>query len=185
MTPPQVRLPISLPSPSVLKRYGKISPSEAENSLVNVTIGPVNVCGGSVCGMPFRAIPTITSARRNRSITNGETNPPPLPNIYNERMFTDLRKVKFGELVQPGLAHIGDVQVTDFAAGFLVYVIDIFLHPIEVVKRRFIVGGHKDHVPRAGVSPFGVHAQDHLFVGGADERVVKIRQRGDRSVVDS
>src|SRR6266568_306717 len=99
MTPPQVRLPISLPSPSVLKRYGKISPSDAENSLINVTIGPVNVCGGSVCGMPLRAIPTITSAR-------------------------------------PGIGRLG------------------------------------------------IHAQDYLFAGGADERVIKVWQARHRRVVD-
>ena len=85
---------------------------------------------------------------------------------------------------KPGLAHVGDVQVTDFAAGFLVYVIDVLLHPIDVVKRRFIGSGHNSHVARAGVSRLGIHAQDHLFVGGANERVVKIRQRGDRRAVD-
>ena len=99
-------------------------------------------------------------------------------------MFADLREIKLGELVQPRLAHVGDVQVTDFAAGFLVYVIDILLHPVEIVKRCFVVSRHNSHVARAGISRFGIHAQDHLFVRGADECVVKIGQRGDRSVVD-
>ena len=99
-------------------------------------------------------------------------------------MFADLREVKLCKLVQPGLAHVGDVQVTDFAPGFLVYVIDVLLHPIQIVERRFVVGGHNGHVARAGISRLGIDAQDHLFVCGANECVVKIRQRGDWGVVD-
>jgi len=79
MTPPQVRLPINFPRPIALNRYGKMSPSEAENSSMSVTIGPVKVCGGLVCGTPLRDISIMTSARRSRSMTSGETKPPPLP----------------------------------------------------------------------------------------------------------
>ena len=39
-TPPQLRLPINLPSLCWRKRYGNRSPSEAENSFNRHTIGP-------------------------------------------------------------------------------------------------------------------------------------------------
>ena len=39
-TPPQLRLPISLPSLCARKRYGKRSPSDAENSFIRQTFGP-------------------------------------------------------------------------------------------------------------------------------------------------
>ena len=58
------------------------------------------------------------------------------------------------------------------------------MNPIEIVQRRFVVSGFNSHIPCAGVSGFGIHAQDHLLVGGADERVVKIWQARDRRVVD-
>ena len=99
-------------------------------------------------------------------------------------MLSDLRKVKLRELVQTGPAHVGNVQIADFAAGFLVHVIDVLLHPIEIVKRSFVVGGDNGRVAGAGIGWFGIHAQDHLFAGGADERVVKVRQGRNRRVVD-
>ena len=40
MTPPHVRLPISGPSPALLKRAGKMSPSEAEFPLIRHTMWP-------------------------------------------------------------------------------------------------------------------------------------------------
>src|SRR5436309_10658205 len=114
MTPPQVRLPMSLPSPSVLKRYGKISPSDAENSLISVTMGPVNVCGGSVCGIPLRAIPIITSAPQSFDHQRRDKSATVTSNIDNERVLPDLRKVKLRELVQTGPAHVRNVQIADF-----------------------------------------------------------------------
>ena len=89
-------------------------------------------------------------------------------NINNERVFTDLWKVKLRELVEAGLAHVGNVQVTNLAAGFLGHVIDVLLHPIDVIKWCFVISGHNGHVTRAGVGRFGIHAQDHLFASGAD-----------------
>src|SRR6266481_10114338 len=89
-------------------------------------------------------------------------------NINNERVFPDLRKVKLRELVEAGLAHVGNVQVTNLAAGFLRHVIDVLLHPIDVIKWCFVVSGHNGHVSRAVVGRFGIHAQDYLFAGSAD-----------------
>ena len=105
-------------------------------------------------------------------------------NIDNERVLPDLRKVKLRELVQTGPAHVRNVQIGDFSARFFVHVIDVLLHPIDIVKRPFVVGGHNGHVTRSGIGWFGIHAQDHLFAGGADEGVVKIRQAGDGRVVN-
>ena len=39
--------------------------------------------------------------------------------------------------------------------------------------------------PRAVIGWFGIHAQNDLFVGCADERVVKIRKRGNRRAINS
>src|SRR4030095_1421999 len=100
-------------------------------------------------------------------------------NINNERVFPDLWKVKLRELVEAGLAHVGNVQVTNLAACFLGHVIDVLLHPIDVIKWRFIVSRYNGDVTRAGIGRFGIHAQDYLFAGGADERVVKVWQTRD------
>ena len=94
-------------------------------------------------------------------------------------MFPDLREVKLRELVEPGLAHVGNVQVTNFAACFLRHIIDVLLHPIDVIKWRLVISGHYGDVTRAGVAWVGIHAQDHLFAGSADERVVKVWQSRD------
>ena len=99
-------------------------------------------------------------------------------------MFPDLRKVKLRELVEAGLAHVGNVQVTNLAACFLRHVIDVLLHPIDVIKWRFVVSRHNRNVTRAVVGRFGIHAQDHLSAGSADERVVKVWQTRDWRVVD-
>ena len=76
------------------------------------------------------------------------------------------------------------MHVTHFTAGFLAHFIDVFLHPGEVVERSFVVGRHNCYVARTRVSWFGIHAQDDLFASGANQRVVKIGQRGDRSSID-
>ena len=57
-----------------------MSPSEAENSSISASIGPTKVCAGFTSPTwALRVISIITSARRRRSITSGETKPPPLP----------------------------------------------------------------------------------------------------------
>src|SRR5262249_22925395 len=97
-------------------------------------------------------------------------------NIDNERVLTDLRKVKLRELVESGLAHVGNVDVTNLAACFLRHVIDVLLHPIDVIKWRFVLSRHNGNVTRAFVGGLRIHAQNYLFAGSGDERVVKVWQ---------
>ena len=99
-------------------------------------------------------------------------------------MLADLRKVKLRELVQPRPAHVGDVQVSNFAAGFFRHVVDVLLHPIEIVKWCFVIGGHNGYIARPGIGRFGIHAQDYLFACGADQGVIKVWQTRHRRVVD-
>ena len=91
-------------------------------------------------------------------------------------MLSDLWKIKLRKLVKAGLAHVRNVKVTDLPSGFLRHVVDVLLHPVKVVKRRFVLGGNNGHVARPSVDGFRIYSQDDLFPGGADKRVVKIRQ---------
>jgi len=59
----------------------------------------MKACAGSGCDIPLRAIPTITNARRNLSITNGEQNRHRSANIDNQPVFADLREIKLGKFV--------------------------------------------------------------------------------------
>ena len=104
--------------------------------------------------------------------------------IDDESFLFDLREVLLGEFVQARLAHVGDVDIADFAVGFLADFIDVLLHPGFVIERRFVGGRHNGDVARAVVRRFGINAQDDLLVGGADKRVIKIRQSGNRRAVD-
>ena len=104
--------------------------------------------------------------------------------IDNECVLADLRKVKLRKLVQPGSAHVRDVEVSNFAAGFFRDVVDVLLHPIEIVKRCFVIDGHDGHIARPGIGRLGIHAQDYLFACSADERVIKVWQARHRRVVD-
>ena len=162
-----------------------MSPSEAENSSISATIGPVKVCGGSVCGTPFR-----------RHLDHDQGAPEPLDDqrrdeaaavaahIDDERFFANLRKVELGEFVQPRLSHVGNVNVADFAAGFLRHFIDVLLHPGPVIERRFIGRRDDSNVSRAIVARLGIDSQNDLFIGRADERVIEIWQSGNRRAVN-
>src|SRR5207248_3754246 len=39
--------------------------------------------------------------------------------IHDQRFFADLRKVRFGELIETGSTHVRDMDITHFASGFL------------------------------------------------------------------
>ena len=81
----------------------------------------------------------MTSARRSRSMTSGETKPPPLPRTSTISAFlADLREVLLGEFVQAGLTHVGNVDVADFAVGLLGHFVDVLLHPGEVIQGRLV-----------------------------------------------
>ncbi|MCK7500683.1 MAG: hypothetical protein MZW92_68560 [Comamonadaceae bacterium] len=57
-----------------------MSPSEAENSSSRQHLGPEDhAAPGSGAGAWLRAMSTMTSSRRRRSMIIGETLPPPLP----------------------------------------------------------------------------------------------------------
>ena len=91
-----------------------------------------------------RAPQSFDHQRRDKSATVTS-------NIDNERVLPDLRKVKLRELVQTGPAHVRNVQIADFAAGLLRDVIDVLLHPIDIVKGSLVVGGHNGHITRSGI----------------------------------
>ena len=92
----------------------------------------------------------MTSARRSRSITSGETKPPPLPRTSTISAFlADLREVELGEFIQSRLSHVGNMDIADLAVRLLVNVIDVVLHPIEVIERRFIGDRDDSHISRA------------------------------------
>ena len=79
----------------------------------------MKVCGGLVCGVPLRAISIMTSARRSRSMTSGETKPPPLPRTSTMSAFFRIcGKYSLVNSFKPGLAHVGNVDVTDLAVRF-------------------------------------------------------------------
>ncbi len=145
----------------------------------------MKVCGGSVCGHAVARHPDhdecapepLDHERRNEAAAVAA-------HIDDQRLFADLREVKLGEFVQAGLAHVGNVNVADFAAGFLGHIIDVLLHPRAVIERRFVGRGHDGDVARAIVARLGVDPQNDLLVGRADERVVEIRQSRDRRAVD-
>src|SRR6266496_5454723 len=76
------------------------------------------------------------------------------------------------------------MDVTDVSAGLLAHFIDIFLYPRQVVEWGFVSRRYDCHIARTGIGWFGVDPQDHLLVGGADQCVVKVAQRGNRRAVD-
>ena len=154
-----------------------MSPSEAENSLINDTIGPSE---------SLRRIGLRHAIARNPDHDEGAAEPldhqwrnksaAVSADIDNQRLLSNLREVKLGEFIQAGLAHVGNMEVTDFAIGFLAHVIDVLLHPRQVIKRRFVSRWNYGDVARAVVAWLRIDSQNHLLVGGADQRVVNIRQ---------
>ena len=127
-----------------------MSPSEAENSLISATIGPRKVCGGfglrhAVARDPDHdegAPEPLDHQRRNKAAAVAA-------HVDDQRLLSNLREVLLGELVQARLAHVGNVNVTDFAIGLLAHVIDVLLDPGEVIKRRFVRDRHYGDVARA------------------------------------
>ena len=62
--------------------------------------------------------------------------------------------------------------------------LDVLAHPGQIIERRFIRDRHNGHVPRAIIVRFGIHPQDHLFAGRANQRVIKVCQGRDRRAVN-
>ena len=118
-TPPQLRLPISLPELVVAEAVGEqvaVGGGELVHQADHRAVSRVSPDRAS--GSLLRAMPIMAISRRRRSMSIGETLPPPLPRTsMMSAFFAQLRVEVLGELVQAGRLHVGDVQVADLAVG--------------------------------------------------------------------
>src|SRR6266403_1787537 len=135
-----------------------MSPSEAENSSISETIArnPDHDEGASE---PFY------HERRNKSAAV-------TADIDNQRLLSNLREVELGKFIQAGPSHVGNMEVTNFAVGLLTNVVNGLLHPRQVVTGRFVSRWNYGNVARAIVGWLRVDSQNHLLIGGANQRVV-------------
>ncbi len=76
-SPPQVRVPINLPTPARLKYHGIASPPEPARSLMIITFGPKIPCG-CIRGSPTRFDAALSSFRLRISAMSVASRPPPL-----------------------------------------------------------------------------------------------------------
>ena len=76
------------------------------------------------------------------------------------------------------------MEVADLAASFLANVIDILLHPIEIIERCFVGGRDDGDIAGTIGAGLGVHGKEHLFIGRADQSSVEVGQGGNRCAID-
>ena len=76
------------------------------------------------------------------------------------------------------------MKVAHFAPCLFAHVVDILLHPGEIIKRRLVVHGYDGDVARAVLRRFRVHAENDLFVRCADQSFINIRKRGNGHAID-
>ena len=117
-----------------------------------------------------RAPQSIDHERRNKATAIAA-------HVNDQPFLANLREVLLGKLVQARLAHVGNMNITDFAVGLLADLIDVFLHPCAIIERRFIRDRDYRDVSGAIVCRLRVNPQDHLFVGGADQGIVDVGER--------
>src|SRR5438876_7666936 len=78
--------------------------------------------------------------------------------VDNERLLSNLREVELGKFIQTRPSHVGNMEVPDFAVGFLTNVIDIFLDPRQVVEGRFVGRWNYCHIARSIVARLRVNS---------------------------
>ena len=121
ITPPQVRVPTTGPSPSVRMALVTMSPSEPANSSASATTGP----RGASLGIGHRAqAPAASSQAMTRrasfSITSCEVCPPRLPRTSRMSPSSGHLGAQVAVEVGPALAdHVRHVQVADPAVAEL------------------------------------------------------------------
>src|SRR6476660_3393381 len=88
--------------------------------------------------------------------------------VYNERLLSNLREVELGKFIQAGPSHIGNMEVTNFAVGLLTNVVNVLLHPRQVVKGRFVSRWNYRNAARSILAWLPVDSQNRLLIGGAN-----------------
>jgi hypothetical protein len=112
----------------------------------------------------------------------GETLPPPLPRTSTMRACLWVEAAD--ELVQALGAHVGDVEVTDFAVGLFGNVGDVGVDKLLVVERGFVADGDDGDVAGAFVGGLRVNPKHDLFADGADEGGENIGEVAHGAAVD-
>ena len=79
--------------------------------------------------------------------------------VNDESFLVELRIEIFGKFVQSVYSHIGDIDISDFAARSLVNLLDVIFYPLVMIERIFFFERADHHLAGAVELRFAVERQ--------------------------
>src|SRR5438105_4795970 len=100
-----------------------------------------------------------------------------VPNIYDETLFANLRKILLYEFVEARAAHIWQIDIADFAAGGRIHLLAIGLNHLQFAELILVVDGFDLDVARAIFRRLGIYRERRRLVPGVLKQFVGILRR--------
>src|ERR1019366_7385687 len=104
--------------------------------------------------------------------------------VENHSLFANLREILLDEGVQPGRAHVGQVDISNAASAGLLHLAPVGLNPVQFVQADLV--GNRPHYYIVGAlhRGFAVDRQRHRLVDGVDEQLVRVLRDPQLTAVD-